>query len=84
MGFGVEEIEEILPHFDNPTFMKKALEKKSHEICAFIESEQSKLKKITALSITFEKERADMIYDVELKELEAVKVLFLRDRKFDA
>lgn len=79
MGFGVEEIEEILPHFSNAETMQKALERKRREIHSTIAIEQGKLKKIAAMSGELEKERANMVYDVELKSLKAEKVLSLRE-----
>lgn len=79
MGFGVEEIEKILPHFEDPAAMEKVLKQKSHEIHSAIAVERSKLEKITAMNAILEKERAKVIYQVELKELKSEKVLALRD-----
>lgn len=79
MGFGVEEIEVLLPRFHDAAAMRKALEQKSSEIRASIAVEQNKLDKIAAMSGAIEKERVDMVFDVELKELKAQKVISLRD-----
>lgn len=79
LGFGVEEIGEILPHYDNMVYMKKVLERKQKDINLTILSEQEKLFKIAAMSGVMEKEKDRMIYDVELKKLDAVKVLSLRE-----
>jgi len=79
MGFGVEEINELLPNFKNASIMKEALEKKSVEIHAVISDEQSKLEKIAAMCGTI-KERVNMVFEVELKELKAQKVISLREK----
>lgn len=79
MGFGVEEINEILPQFDNFKLMKESLERKSREIRSAIAAEQNRLEKIAAMSGILERERVNVIYDVELKSLKAEKVLSLRE-----
>ncbi|MCL2842301.1 MAG: MerR family transcriptional regulator [Oscillospiraceae bacterium] len=79
MGFGVEEIAEFLPNFHDATIMKQALEQKQHEVHATIAAEQSKLEKIAEISDNFEKEYFNMVYDVELKSLQAEQVLSLRE-----
>ena len=79
MGFGVDEIAEILPHYHNPKKMKEALNRKQDEIRAAVTVEQSKLEKIAVMSGKLEKEDFNMIYDVELKSLQAEKVLSLRE-----
>lgn len=79
MGFGVDEINEILPNFSDSAVMREALKRKSFEIRSAIANEQSKLEKIAALNGIFERECVYMVYDVELKELKAQKVLSLRE-----
>lgn len=79
MGFGVEEINELLPKFNDVTIMKKALKRKSVEIHSTIADEQSKLERIAAMSGILERERVNMVFNVELKELKAQKVLSLRE-----
>jgi len=79
MGFGVEEIEETLPHYGNAEFMQKALEKKRRQISEVIATETAKLDKITAMSGQIRKENERMVYEVELKEIPAIKVLSLRE-----
>lgn len=79
MGFGVEEIEDILPHYEDTDYMRRMLAQKCEEINDVILNEQSKLDKIAAMSGNIEKERAKMIYEVELKELPAIQVLSLRE-----
>jgi len=79
MGFGVEEIAELLPQFQDARVMKQALERKQGEIRAAIAIEQGKLETIAALRGTFEKECSNMIYDVILKSFPAKNVLSLRE-----
>lgn len=79
MGFGVEEISELLPNFNDTVIMRTALKRKSLEIYSAIANEQSKLEKIAAMNGIFEKERVNMVFEVELKELKAQKVLSLRE-----
>lgn len=78
MGFGLEEMEELLPYCENAQVMQKALEEKSREIQSAIAIEQRKLERIAVLEKMMKKERMDMVYEVELKELKAQKVLSLR------
>ena len=79
MGFGVEEIEETLPYYDNGAFMQKALERKRKQIKTIITAERHKLDKITAMSGKIRKEHEKMVYDVELKAIPTIKALSLRD-----
>lgn len=79
MGFGVEEIDGILPYYDNSEYMQKALARKSRQIKDNIEQEQNKLDNIALMSDNIRKEKDSMVYEVELKELPAVKVLSLRE-----
>ena len=79
MGFGVDEIAETLPHFDDAAAMKAALKQKQDEVQAAVAIEQSKLEKIAAMRGKLEKEYFDMVYDVALKSLQAEKVLSLRE-----
>ena len=79
MGFGVEEIEEILPFYDDVGYMQKALERKTGEIESVIAAEQGKLDRIAAMSGQIGEGNKKMVYEVELKELPAVKVLSLRE-----
>lgn len=80
MGFGVEEINELLPNFKNASIMQEALEKKSMEIHTAISNEQGKLEKIAAICGRINKERVNMVFEVELKELKAQKILSLREK----
>ncbi|MCL2839132.1 MAG: MerR family transcriptional regulator [Defluviitaleaceae bacterium] len=72
MGFGVEEIEALLPHYNDAAFMKQALEQKRVQISAAIAEEQTKLEKIReGLNA--------MVYEVELKSIPPVTVISLRE-----
>jgi DNA-binding transcriptional MerR regulator/DNA gyrase inhibitor GyrI len=79
MGFGIEEIEETLPYYDNAEFMQKSLERKAQAINDIIATEQYKLDKIAAMSGNIRKEIDRMVYEVELKEIPTIKVISLRE-----
>jgi len=79
MGFGIEEIEETLPYYDNAGFMQKALGRKAQAINNIIAIEQYKLDKITAMSGNIRKETDRMVYEVKLKEIPAITVISLRE-----
>lgn len=79
MGFGIEEIDETLPNFDSPDYMCETLEQKRGQIVSAIAGEQYKLQKINAMQNEIRKGTVRMIYEVEIKELPAVKVLSLRE-----
>ena len=79
MGFGVEEMAEILPRFGDRSFMMAALERKNREVLAAIAEQQEKLANIATLSGQIAKETQTMVYEVKLEALPAVKVLALRE-----
>jgi len=79
MGFGVEEIAELLPNFDDAKVMQDALKRKQDEIRAAVANEQYKLERIAEMSGKLEKEMSNMVYDVQLKALQAEKVISLRE-----
>lgn len=79
MGFNVEEIKLLLPQYNNAGVMREALDNKTRFIKSVIADEQDKLEKIAAFRGILEGERVNMVYDVELKQLPAVKVLSLRE-----
>ena len=78
VGFSIEEIGEILPHFDETAYMDKILRTKALSVKAAIESEQGKYEKLIGMSDTMRKERNIMVYEVEIKHLPSIKVLSLR------
>ncbi|MDR2932164.1 MAG: MerR family transcriptional regulator [Oscillospiraceae bacterium] len=86
MGFSIDAIGEILPHFDDRAYMKKALLAREDAIRAAIDTEKNKLAHINRLRAAMEKEKRNMIYDVELKALPSVNVMSLREtiKSYDA
>lgn len=78
MGFSIEEIGELLPQFEDTLFVAKALRSKTNEVKSIIEAEQEKLARLMQMSEMIRKEHNIMLYDVELKKLDAVKVISLR------
>lgn len=79
MGFRVEEIEDLLPRYDDAEYMRCALVQKQAEIDAAIAQEQSKLDNIAALCSKLGQALAGAISRVELKALPSVQVLALRE-----
>ncbi|HAX40261.1 MAG TPA: MerR family transcriptional regulator, partial [Clostridiales bacterium] len=78
VGFSIEEIREILPRMDESAFLDKWFRDKSIELRAVIEANHERLTKLMLMSGELRKEKTIMLYEVELKKLEAVKVLALR------
>jgi len=78
MGFGIEEIKTVLPHFDDAAFLQEALARKAQEIEDSIADERQKLINIAAMRGQLREER-NMIYEVELKTLPAIPVISLRE-----
>lgn len=78
MGFSIDEIGDILPSFHDKAYMDRILSEKAIAIQAAMDEEGMKLRRIAMLRENMMKERTDMKFDVELKELPAVKVLSLR------
>jgi len=78
LGFSIDEIGEILPHFEDTVYMDKVLRTKAALVKAVIEAEQEKYGRLMQMSDAVRKERNIMVYDVELKKLPGVKVLSLR------
>ena len=79
VGFSIDEICDILPHFDEPVYLDKVFRAKATSVKATLEAEQEKYDRLIQLSDTIRKERNIMVYDIELKSLPAVKVLALRE-----
>lgn len=78
VGFSIEEIREILPRMDESAFLDKWFREKSIELRAVIEANHERLTKLMLMSGELRKEKTIMLYEVELKKLESVKVLALR------
>ena len=78
MGFSIDEIGDVLPSFGDKAYMDRVLSEKTNAIQAAIDDEGVKLQRIAALRENMMKEYTEMIYDVVLKEIPALKVLSLR------
>lgn len=78
MGFSIEQIGEMLPRMEDKAYLDKMLREKTAEVRQRMDAEQDRLGKLMLMSGELRKERNIMIYEVELKKLEAVKVISLR------
>ena len=78
MGFSIEEIGDILPHFDDHAYMDKVLRAQIASVRSTIGAEQEKLELLMQMSDTVRKERNIMVFEVKLEKLPAVRVLSLR------
>jgi len=78
LGFSIDEISDILTNFDDHAYLDKVLRAKMVSVKSTIEAEQEKLEMLIQMSDTVRKERNIMVYDVELKKLQSIKVLSLR------
>jgi effector-binding domain-containing protein len=79
MGFSIEEIADILPHYDNGRHVEKVLRKKAKDIQATIAIEQARLEKLIEHRFQLQGVEKRMIFDVEVKALPAVNVISLRE-----
>ena len=77
-GFSIDEIGGILPRMDDKAFLEGLLREKACALRATIELDHARLTKLMQMSGELRKEQTIMVYEVELKKLEAVKVLALR------
>lgn len=78
VGFSIERIGEILPRFEDKTYLDRVFLERAAEVRRDIETGHDRLKKLMEMSGELRKERDIMLYEVELKKLDAVKVLSLR------
>jgi len=78
MGFSIDEIGDILPHFEDHAYMDRVLRAKMAEVKLTIGAGQKKLEMLMHMSGTVRKERNIMVFEVELQKLPPVKVLSLR------
>lgn len=78
LGFSIDEIGDILPHFADATYMVKVLHTKAASVKSIIEAEQDKYERLMEMGQTMQKERNIMVNEVELKTLPAVKAITLR------
>lgn len=78
-GFSIDEISDILPHYDNARYVEKALQKKAKDIQATIAEEQERLEKLIDLRFQLQGVDERMIFDVEVKALPEVNVISLKE-----
>lgn len=78
MGFSILQIGEILPRMEDKSYLDKALREKTAEMRQRIEADHDRLRKLMLMSGELRKEKCVMLYEVELKKLDAVKVISLR------
>lgn len=78
LGFSIAEIGEILPRFNDTAYLDTVLNSKVESIESTIATEQNKLDRLMKMRNKLRKELTVMLYDVELKEVEAINVLSLR------
>ena len=78
MGFSIDEISDILPHFGDHAYMDRVLHAKMAEVKSTIEAAQKRLEMLIQMGDTIRKERNITVYDVKLQKLPSVKVLSLR------
>lgn len=79
-GFSIEEIGEILPHWGDSAYMSRVLLEQSVKLRASICADEERLNKLMQMSGELQQEDAIMLYDVELKKLDGIRVLSLRGR----
>ena len=78
IGFSIEEIGAILPRMEDKPFLNRMLCEKASALREAIALDHTRLNKLMLMSGEQAKEKPIMLYEVELKKLEAVKVLALR------
>lgn len=78
VGFSIDEIGDILPRLNDAAYMDGVLRAKMGSVQLAIDAEYQKLEKLMQMSDTMKKERFNMVYEIELKKLPAVKVISLR------
>lgn len=78
VGFSIDEIGEILPHKDDKAFLEELLREKEKALRETIAQDHARLTKLMQMSGELRKEQTIMLYEVELKKLDSVKVLSLR------
>jgi len=77
-GFSIEEIGDVLSHWEDEAYRNRAFAAKSTELRNSITADQQRLYKLMLMSGKLQKEKSIMLYEVELKQLDAIKVLSLR------
>ncbi len=78
LGFFIDRIGEILPRFEDKAYLDQVLRERASQIRLDIEAGHDRLKRLMMMSGELRKERDIMLYEVELKKLDAVKAISLR------
>lgn len=78
LGFSIDEMGDILPQMNDSAYMTKVLCAKAASVQSVITAEQQRLARLLEMTDSVRKDRAIMVYEVELKNIPAVKVLSLR------
>lgn len=78
VGFSIEQIGRILPRMGDKSYLDNVLREKSAEVRQRIEADHDRLRRLMLMSGELRKESRIMLYEVELKKLDAVKVISLR------
>lgn len=78
VGFSIDEIGEVLPRMDDRAFLEELLREKAKLLRETIAQDHARLTKLMQMSGELRKEQMIMLYEVELKKLDSVKVLSLR------
>lgn len=79
MGFSIPEIGDIMQRFDDEPYMERACLEKARQLEAAIADGHERLCRLHAFKDIMKKERYEMTYTVEIKELPKMNVLALRD-----
>jgi DNA-binding transcriptional MerR regulator len=79
-GFSIEQIGDILSHWEDAVYRNHAFSKQSSALRRNIEADKGRLHKLMQMSGELRKEKTIMLFEVELKPLDAIKVLSLRGR----
>jgi len=77
-GFSIEQIGDILSHWDDVAYRNHAFSEQSAALRRNIKADEGRRQKLMQMSGTLQKDKTNMRYEVELKKLDAVKVLSLR------
>ncbi len=78
LGFSIDEIGDILPHYTDDAYMDKVLRAKAAAVKNTITAAQERYDALIEMCASMRKERNGMVYEVKLEKIPAVKVLSLR------
>lgn len=79
-GFSIEEIGDILPRWEDEPYRSRVFSEKLAELQNNLAADELRLHKLMQMSGELQKEKTIMLYEVELKSLDAVNVLSLRGK----